>query len=116
MATTRSCGSLSAWRRPARSHAKLPRTPVNFFCDLRLTSDARLSIDDKNTVYAAEWRLRRGERTWRMEVPRVVLHGRESEERAPSKNVSDRRGDMFHPATLWPGRSAARGGLFQRGP
>jgi hypothetical protein len=73
-------GQVPGGRRPVRSHAKLPRTPGNFLCDLRLTSEPRLSMDSKNPVYAAEWRLRHGERTWRMEVPRAVPHGRESEE------------------------------------
>ena len=57
-----------------------PERPVNSLCDLRLKTKARFSIDVKITAYAAEWQLRRGERTWRMKVPRPYPMVRESEE------------------------------------
>lgn len=59
---------------PIQAWAALPVTPfrVNFSSDLRLTTEAGISVHARNAVYAAESRLRRGERAWRMEVPPAV--------------------------------------------
>src|SRR5689334_20577410 len=109
----------ASWKiagRPALSHAKLPRTPVNFFCDLRLTSEARLSKTARTRFMqpSGGCAASNAHGEWKCHGPYPM--GVKARNCAPSKNSRDRRGDMFHSSTLWPGRPAARGGLFQRGP